>query len=79
MLENYVSVFCAEGHSPNVDDLVEAMFLEGARVLGLVASDAPVSVEAQQKILLAAASLTDRLAFLLENGSEIKPELERGN
>jgi hypothetical protein len=78
MRENCVSVSCAEGCSPNVEDLCEAMFIEGARVLG-IAFDAPLSLEAQEKILQAAYSLGERLAILLEIGSEIECESELGN
>jgi hypothetical protein len=78
MRENYVSVSCAEGHSPNVDDLCEAMFIEGARMLG-IPYNAPLSVEDQEKILLAACSLGNRLALLLEIGNAIECEQTLGN
>jgi hypothetical protein len=78
MRENSVSVSWAEGHSPNVEDLCEAMLIEGARVLGF-AFDAPLSLEAQEKILQAAYSLGERLAILLEIGSEIECASELGN
>jgi hypothetical protein len=73
MQENRVSVSCAEGHSPNVEDLCEAMFIEGARILG-VAFGAPLSLEAQEKILRAAYSLSERLAILMEIGSAVECE-----
>jgi hypothetical protein len=78
MQENRVSVSCAEGHSPSVEDLCEAMLIEGARVLG-IAFDAPLSLEAQQKILWAAYSLSERLALLLEIGGAVECESELRN
>ena len=64
---------------PNVDDLCVAMFLEGARLLG-VNADAPMSLDAQAKILEAAASLGERLAALLEmQGNESASAPELGN
>jgi hypothetical protein len=78
MQKNRVSVCFAEGDSPDVEDLCEAMFIEGARVLG-IAFDAPLSLEAQKKILQAACSLGERLAVLLEVGGEIERASELGN
>ncbi|MGO9607193.1 MAG: hypothetical protein ACLQAT_28005 [Candidatus Binataceae bacterium] len=69
---------CAEGHSPNLEDLCEAMFIEGARVLGF-AFDAQISVEAQKKILRAANSLVEKLTILLEIRGEIERQSELGN
>jgi hypothetical protein len=65
---------------PNVDDLCVAMFLEGARLLG-IKDNAPMSLDAQARILEAAASLGERLAVLLEmqGGDESERELELGN
>jgi hypothetical protein len=79
MPSNSISMFHAEGYSPNIDDLCVAMFLEGARVLGIT-SDAPMSLDAQAKILEAAASLGEKLAALLEmQGDESGVEAELGN
>jgi len=78
MQKNRVSVSCAEGHSPNVEDLVEAMFIEGARMLGFD-FDAPISVDAQEKIVQAANSLGEKLAILLELTSDIEREPLLGN
>ena len=78
MRENCVSVSCAEGHSLSIEDLCIAMFIEGARVLGIT-FDAPVSLDAQKKILQAASSLSEKLAFLLEFHSDINPVSEIGN
>lgn len=77
MAVNSVSMSAAGCHLPNVDDLCVAMFLEGARVLGIT-SDAPISLDAQARILEAAATLGEKLAFLLEMQSdefEFEPEL----
>ncbi len=78
MQKNRISVFCAEGHSPDIEDLCQAMFIEGARVLGF-AFDAPLSLEAQEKILQAANFLGERLGILLEMYNEIEHESELGN
>jgi hypothetical protein len=71
-------VSCADGHSPDVEDLCQAMFIEGARVLGFDFG-APMSLEAQEKIAQAAYSLGERLAILLEIGNEVKCEPELAN
>jgi hypothetical protein len=78
MQENYVSVSCVDGHSPNIDDLCVAMFLEGARILGIT-FDAPISVDDQAKILQAANSLGEKLAILLECQDDLQPVAELGN
>ena len=78
MRENCEPVYRGEGHSPNVEDLCEAMFIEGARVLGFTL-DAPITVDAQQKIVQAANFLSEKLAILLEILGEAEPELELGN
>jgi hypothetical protein len=78
MQENRVSVSCADSHSPNVEDLCEAMFIEGARVLGFT-FDAPISLEAQEKIRQAAHSLGEKLAILLEIMSATESDSELGN
>jgi hypothetical protein len=49
----------------SVEDLSKAMFIEGARVLGFQAA-ATIPLEAQEKILLAAASIVERLPLLLQ-------------
>ena len=77
MPANSISMSPGACHVPNVEDLCVAMFLEGARVLGIT-SDAPISLEAQARILEAAASLGEKLAFLLEmqsGESAFEPEL----
>jgi len=51
------------------------MFIEGARVLGF-AFDAPISLDAQEKILQAANSLAEKLAVLLGIPSTIEREAE---
>jgi hypothetical protein len=80
MPANLVSMSDAYGQLPNVDDLCVAMFLEGARLLG-IKDDAPMSLDAQAKILEAAASLGERLAVLLEiqGDHESAREPELGN
>jgi hypothetical protein len=65
MREDQISVSCAEGHSPDLEDLCEAMFLEGARVLGF-AFNQRIPIEAQEKIQQAASSLAEKLSILLE-------------
>ena len=67
------SISSAEGRSPNVEDLCVAMFLEGARVLG-VALNAPISIDDQEKILRAANALGERLALLLDFQAAAEPE-----
>jgi len=77
MQENLVSPSCAEGLSPNVEDLCVAMFIEGARLLG-IAFDGPMSLDAQEKILEAANSLSEKLAILMDiqtGERELEPEL----
>jgi hypothetical protein len=54
------------------------MFIEGARVLGFTL-DAPISSDAQQKILRAANFLGEKLAILLAILAEAEPEFEFGN
>jgi len=54
------------------------MFIEGARILG-ISFDQPISLEAQQKIMQAASSLSEKLAVLLEITGETECELELGN
>jgi hypothetical protein len=76
--ESRIVVSCAEGHSPEVEDLCEAMFIEGARVLGY-AYDAPIPLEAQEKILQAANSLVEKLAVLLAINGNIQTEERLGN
>jgi hypothetical protein len=78
MREERVTVSCAEGYSLNTEDVCEAMFIEGARVLGF-AFDAPISSEAQEKILQAASSLAEKLAILLQLRGEIERECALGN
>jgi len=78
MRENLVSMSCAEGQSPNVEDLCVAMFIEGARVLG-VSFNAPMSLDAQEKILQAAHSLREKLALLLEFQGDLEPLSELPN
>ena len=76
--ESRVLVSCAEGHSPDIEDLCEAMFIEGARVLGF-AFDAPIPVEQQEKILQAANSLVEKLTVLIAINGEIGTESQIGN
>lgn len=79
MRGNSISTYHDAAQSPNIDDLCVAMFLEGARVLG-INSDAPMSLDAQAKILEAAASLGEKLAALLEmQGDDATFEPELGN
>ncbi|MGO9603976.1 MAG: hypothetical protein ACLQAT_11345 [Candidatus Binataceae bacterium] len=78
MRENRISMWCAEGRSPNLEDLCEAMFIEGARALGF-AFDAQISVEAQEKILQAANSLAEKLSILVEIRGEIERKSKHGN
>jgi len=74
-----LSIYSDVAESTNIDDLCVAMFLEGARVLG-INSDAPMSLDAQAKILEAAASLGEKLAALLEmQGDDVEFEPELGN
>jgi len=78
MLETSISVSCVDGQSANIEDVCEAMFIEAARMLG-IAFDEPISLEAQQKIMQAASSLSEKLAVLLEITGEAECELELGN
>ncbi|HUA34846.1 MAG TPA: hypothetical protein VMA09_14655 [Candidatus Binataceae bacterium] len=76
--QSRISVSCAEGRSPDLEDLCEAMFIEGARVLGY-AYDAPIPLESQDKILQAASMLAEKLAVLVAIKGEIDNETEIGN
>jgi hypothetical protein len=78
MIENRVPVSPDEDPSPDIADLCEAMFIEGARVLGFTL-EAPISSDAQQKILRAANFLGEKLAILLAILAEAEPEFEFGN
>ena len=78
MIENRVPASRDEDHSPDIEDLCEAMFIEGARVLGFTL-DAPISSDAQQKIQRAANSLGEKLGILLAILAEAEPEFEFGN
>jgi hypothetical protein len=79
MQENFVSMTCAEGQSPNIEDLCVAMFIEGARVLG-IDFHAPMALDAQEKILQAAAhALREKLALLLEFQGDLEPLSELPN
>jgi hypothetical protein len=79
MPANFDFIPNASGYPPNLDDLCVGMFLEGARLLG-IKGDAPMSLDAQAKILEAVASLGERLAVLLEiQGDQSGFEPELGN
>jgi hypothetical protein len=78
MPENYVSASGADSYSPDLEDLCVAMFLEGARILG-ISLDAPISLDAQAKILQAANSLGEKLAILLEFQNAFGSASELGN
>jgi hypothetical protein len=78
MIQNRVPVSRDEDHSPDIEDLCEAMFIEGARVLGFTL-DAPISPDAREKILRAANSLGEKLMILLAILAAAEPELELGN
>jgi hypothetical protein len=74
---DFILMSPTERYSPDIEDLCVAMFLEGARMLG-VSSNAPMSLEAQARILEAAASLGEKLAILLQlqsHESGFEPEI----
>jgi hypothetical protein len=77
-IQSRVSVLCTEGRSPDVEDLCEAMFIEGARILGY-AFDAPIPIEAQELIQQAAASLAEKLAILVAIKGAIEQDSNLGN
>jgi hypothetical protein len=80
MLEDRVpSAVCAEDHSADIEDLCEAMFLEGARVLGFAFGDQPISLDAQEKIRQAANALSEKLTLLAQMQRAVQCETELGN
>jgi hypothetical protein len=77
-IQSRISVTCEEGRAPDLEDVCEAMFIEGARVLGY-SYDAPIPSEAQEMILQAASMLAEKLTVLVALKGEIDSETEVGN
>jgi len=57
----------------SLGELCQAMFIEGARVLGF-AAEAPMPREFQEQVFLAATLVADGLGLLLQNEDD-EPEL----
>ena len=76
MKEESMTGCCAETYSPEIEDLLDAMFIAGARALGLAVHER-ISTDAVEKILLAASSMAERLNTLLTllNGAEGESEI----
>jgi len=63
----------------NIEDVCEAMYYRGARILG-ISFDQPISLEAPtEKLCRRASSLSEKLAVLLEITGETECGLEVGN
>ena len=58
----------------SLGDLCQAMFLEGARVLGF-SGETPMPREVQRQLLLAAGLIADGLGILLEQDDDAEREL----
>jgi hypothetical protein len=67
-----------EGTSPDPGYLCDAMFIAGARALGLGLNE-EISPEAQEKIIEAAAVLVERLREILKMTTSPEEERELGN
>jgi hypothetical protein len=74
-----MSVSYVDDGAPNVEDLCEAMFLEGARLLGFALGEQPISLEAQEMIQQAANFLSEKLLFLVKMQKAVQCESELGN
>jgi hypothetical protein len=72
-----VTTVATESASPNVGDLSAAMFIAGARALGLQPNEV-IAPEAQEKIIMAATVLVEGLREVLKMtaaGRHDEPEL----
>ena len=58
----------------SLGDICQAMFIEGARVLGF-AGEAPMPREVQERVFLAATLMADGLGLLLEAENDDEQEL----
>ena len=58
----------------SLGELCQAMFIEGARVLGF-AGEAPMPREVQERVFLAATLVADGLGMLLQDGDDEDQEL----
>jgi hypothetical protein len=58
----------------SLGELCEAMFIEGARVLGF-AGEAPMPREVQEQVFLAATLVADGLGLLLQGADDDEQEL----
>jgi hypothetical protein len=72
------TIFGIENTSPDLGYLSDAMFIAGARTLGLGLNDV-IPPEAQEKIIEAAALLVERLRETLEMTASRGEERELGN
>ncbi len=61
-----MTLSAADGDSPDVADICEVMLFAGARRLGFMVTD-EMTVEAQEKIMAAAASLAQGMLHVLIN------------
>lgn len=78
MSASSVSMFTAEGTSPELGYLCNEMFMAGARGLGL-GQDEEISPAAQEKIIEAASMLVERLRQILWMTTHSGGERELGN
>ena len=74
-MENHSS---SKPHLPtdpvSLGDLCQAMFIEGARVLGYT-GEAPMPTEVQEKVFLAVTLMADGLGLLLQAENDDEQEL----
>jgi hypothetical protein len=79
MLEDQVFESFTDSDAPGVEDLCDAMFLEGARFLGFAFAEQPMPLEAQEKIQQAANALSEKLMLLTKMQKAVQCETELGN
>ena len=74
-MENYSSIKSQLPTDPvSLGDICQAMFIEGARVLGFT-GEAPMPREVQEQVFLAATLVADGLGLLLQNEDDDEQEL----
>ena len=74
-VENHISTKLQVPSDPvSLGDLCQAMFIEGARVLGYT-GEAPMPREVQEQVFLAVTLMADGLGLLLEAENDDEQEL----
>ena len=74
-MDNHISTKPPRPTDPvSLGELCQAMFIEGARVLGF-AGEAPMPREVQERVLLAATLVADGLGLLLQDEDDEDREL----